>query len=69
MMAFLRKCRTTDSEHPYPRWPNLVQGLEISYPDQVWVSDISYIHLGSEFIYLAVIMDVYTQVIRGWSLS
>ncbi|HED03813.1 MAG TPA: hypothetical protein ENI60_03480 [Candidatus Fraserbacteria bacterium] len=47
----------------------MVQGLEISYPDQVWVSDISYIHLGSEFIYLAVIMDVYTRVIRGWSLS
>ena len=64
-----RKYRTTDSEHPYPRYPNLVQELEITYPDQLWVSDITYIRLGSEFIYLAVIMDVYTRAIRGWNLS
>jgi len=44
-----------------------VKSLEITYPDQVWVSDITYIRLGSEFIYLAVIMDVFTRAIRGWS--
>lgn len=38
-------------------------------PDQVWVSDITYIRLGQEFIYLAVIMDVFTRAIRGWRLS
>jgi len=64
-----RTCRTTNSEHPYPRYPNLVDGLVVTYPDQVWVSDITYIRLGSGFIYLAVIMDVYTRVIRGWNLS
>ena len=53
-----RTCRTTNSEHPYPRHPNLVDGLVVTYPDQVWVSDITYIRLGSGFIYLAVIMGV-----------
>jgi len=43
-----RKCRTTDSEHPYPRYPNPVEGLEITHPDQVWVSDITYIRLGTQ---------------------
>jgi len=64
-----RKYRTTNSEHPYPHYPNLVEGLEVTYPDQVWVSDITYIRLKSEFIYLAVIMDVYTRAIQGWHLS
>ena len=39
------KRRTTDSEHPYPRYPNLVKDLEIKHPEHVWVSDITYIRL------------------------
>jgi putative transposase len=61
--------RTTNSEHPFPRYPNLVQDLDIVRPDQVWVGDITYIHLKTEFVYLAVIMDVFTRSIRGWYLS
>jgi transposase InsO family protein len=61
--------RTTNSQHPYPRYPNLVQGLEISYPEQVWVCDITYIRLAQEFVFLAVVMDVFTRAIRGWNLS
>lgn len=64
-----RKKRTTDSRHPYPRYPNLVKELAFTYPDQVWVSDITYIRLGRGFVYLAVIMDVFTRAIRGWCLS
>jgi transposase InsO family protein len=64
-----KKRRTTNSEHPYPRYANLVSGLEITFPDQVWVSDITYVRLLSEFVYLAVIMDVFTRSIRGWFLS
>jgi len=63
-----RKRRTTDSQHPYPRYPNLVKGLEITHPDQVWVSDITYIRLNQEYVYLAIIMDVFTRSIRGWCL-
>jgi len=64
-----RKCRTTNSDHPYPRYANLVKDLEITYPEQVWVCDITYIRLGQGFVYLAIVMDVFTRLIRGWQLS
>jgi putative transposase len=64
-----KKPKTTNSEHSFPRYPNLVQDLEIVRPDQVWVSDITYIRLRKEFVYLAVIMDVFTRAIRGWHLG
>jgi putative transposase len=64
-----RKPRTTDSDHPYPRYPNLVEGLEVKRPDEVWVADITYIRLRKEFVYLAVLMDVFTRCIRGWHLG
>jgi len=63
------KCRTTNSQHPYPRYPNLVTDLQITHPEQVWVCDLTYVRLGNGFVYLAVIMDVFTRAIRGWSLS
>jgi putative transposase len=64
-----RRCRTTDSDHPYPRYPNLVAGLLVTQPDAVWVADITYVRLQRDFVYLAVLMDVYTRAIRGWELS
>ncbi len=64
-----RKCKTTNSQHDYRRYPNLVRGTEVFHIDQIWVADITYIRLKEEFIYLAVIMDVYTRSIRGWNLS
>ncbi len=64
-----RKPVTTQSRHAFPRYANLVKDLEIQAPDQVWVADITYIKLGREFVYLAVIMDVFTRCIRGWHLS
>ena len=64
-----RKRRTTDSDHPFRRYPNLVKGLVVNRPGQVWVADITYIQLGDGFVYLAVIMDVYTRAIRGWNLT
>ncbi len=60
---------TTDSRHAFPRYPNLVERLEIVRPEQVWVSDITYIRLRQEFLYLAVLMDVFTRCIRGWHLG
>ena len=64
-----KKRRTTNSEHGFPRYPNLVLDLEVIRPDQVWVADITYIRLQQEFVYLAVIMDVFTRSIRGWHLG
>ena len=65
----VRKRRTTDSTHTFPRYPNLVQGRLVTHPDQVWVADITYVRLHSEFVYLAVLMDVFTRGIRGWHLG
>lgn len=64
-----RKKQTTRSDHGFARYPNRVKGLKVDRPDQVWVADITYIRLGEGFVYLAVIMDVYTRSIRGWNLS
>jgi putative transposase len=64
-----RTTRTTNSKHAFPRFDNLVKDLEISMPDQVWVADITYIRLQREFVYLAVIMDVFTRCLRGWHLG
>jgi putative transposase len=64
-----RSKRTTNSNHAFPRYPNLVKDLEITRPNQVWVTDITYIRLRREFVYLAILMDVFTRSIRGWHLS
>jgi transposase InsO family protein len=63
------KCRTTNSQHTFPRYPNLVMEMKVDHPEQVWVCDITYVRLGNGFVYLAVIMDVFTRAIRGWNLS
>jgi putative transposase len=58
------KKQTKDSHHSFPRYPNLVKDLEIIRPDQVWVSDITYIRVGDgTFVYLAILMDVFTWII------
>jgi putative transposase len=64
-----RKQRTTHSHHGFRRFPNLVADRAASEPDEIWVSDITYVRLGTEFIYLAIIMDVLTRDIRGWQLG
>ena len=62
-------CQTTRSvEGPQP-WINRVQTLDISRPDQVWVGDITYVRLKRRFIYVAVLMDIFTRMIRGWQVS
>jgi transposase InsO family protein len=65
----VRRKRTTNSNHEFPRFPNLVASLEVTRPNQVWVADITYIRLRQDFVYLAVIMDVFTRLIRGWHLG
>lgn len=64
-----KRKRTTNSNHGFPRYPNRMTGLAVTEPDQVWVGDITYIRLGQEFVYLAVLMDVFTRSIRGWHLA
>jgi transposase InsO family protein len=61
--------RTTQSQQGFARSPNLVKDPKPRQPDQVWVSDITYIRWATEFVYLAIVMDVFTRSIRGWCLS
>jgi putative transposase len=49
--------------------PNLVRGLVPSGPDQIWVADITYVHLARAFAYLAVILDAFSRKAVGWSLE
>lgn len=64
-----RKIRTTNSQHPFPRYENLVKDLVATHPDHIWVSDITYIRLKNTFIYLAIVLDVFTRSVRGWALG
>ena len=50
-------------------FPNLIRGMELTGPNQLWSTDITYIKLKKEFVYLSAIMDVYTRKIVGWSVS
>jgi putative transposase len=60
---------TTKSEHPWRVYPNLARHAVLSGTNQLWVSDITYVRLRQEFIYLAVILDVYSRRVVGWSIS
>ena len=61
--------RTTDSNHPYYKWKNLIQGIEITHKNQVWVSDITYIRTLKGFRYLFLVTDLFSRRIMGYSLS
>jgi len=63
------KIRTTDSEHNLPVYKNLVKGLVVTQPNKLWVSDITYILLVKEHVYLAVIIDLFSRKCIGWALS
>lgn len=64
-----RYVRTTFSQQGLGRYPNLIKDLEPDRPDHIWCGDITYIRLRSEFLYLAVLMDLFTRAIRGWYLG
>jgi len=61
--------RTTQSWHHYKKWPDLLQDYHPYGPDQVWVSDITFLRTANGFIYLSLITDAYSRVITGYHLS
>ncbi len=68
----LRKRRfvaTTDSDHSLPVYPNLATDMDVTAPDVLWVSDLTYIRLGHEFVYLAVVLDACSRRCLGWALG
>ena len=64
-----RWVKTTDSNHPYLVYPNLLEELKVGRPNEVWVADITYIRILTGFFYLAVILDLFSRKVIGWALS
>jgi transposase InsO family protein len=60
---------TTDSTHHLPIYPNLAREIKPTVINQLWVADITYIRLRTEFVYLAVILDAYSRRVVGWALG
>ncbi len=60
---------TTDSRHNWPIYPNLARRVTLTGLNQLWVADITFIRLRSEFIYLAVVLDAYSRRVIGWDLG
>jgi transposase InsO family protein len=60
---------TTNSKHGFTIYPNLVKNLKIEAINQVWVADITYIHILTCYVYLAVILDVFSRKAIGYALS
>lgn len=61
--------RTTDSNHPFRRYPNLIKGLKVTRPDQVFVADITYLDTREGFLYLALLTDMASRKIVGYDVS
>jgi putative transposase len=60
---------TTLSKHKWRVVPNLARGLELTGIDQLWVADITYVRLGEEFVYLAIVLDAFSRRVIGWALA
>ena len=61
--------RTTDSEHNHRVYPNLLPGRTVMGLNEVWTADITYVRIGNGFVYLAIILDLYSRRVIGWNIS
>ena len=69
LVSVKRACQTTKSLQGIGPWSNLLENLEVSHQDQVWVADITYVRLKGRFIYVCLLMDVFTRIIKAWQIS
>ena len=60
---------TTDSRHGLPVYPNLARDMELTRINELWIADITYIRLETEFVYLAVVLDAFSRRVIGWALD
>ncbi|MDE0325207.1 MAG: IS3 family transposase [Candidatus Poribacteria bacterium] len=70
LVSVKRACQTTKSlqGERFP-WRNRLENVEVSRQDQVWVADITYVRLNGRFIYVCLLMDVFTRMIKAWQIS
>lgn len=64
-----RYIQTTMSKHWLRKWPNIIKGLKVDEPDQVWMSDITYIKTEEGTCYLNMITDAYSRKIVGYAIA
>lgn len=64
-----RRYKTTDSEHHYRKYPNLIKDIAPSRPNEIWVSDITYVETDEGVCYLSLITDAYSHKIVGWAVG
>ncbi len=64
-----KRYKTTDSNHPFKRYPNLIRNKVFSAPNQGWASDITYVETTDGVCYLSLITDLYSRKIVGWALG
>jgi len=63
------KPRTTNSRHKLQVFPNLIKGIIPWFPHHIWVGDITYVQLPNGFCYVAIVLDVFTKKVVGWSIA
>ena len=68
-VAVKRASQTTQSFDCVGQWVNRVENLDICRSNQVWVGDITYVRLKGQFVYVSVLIDVLTRMIRDWQMS
>jgi transposase InsO family protein len=64
-----RFVKTTNSNHDFEVYPNLIEELTVNDINQVWTADITYIRIENGFVYLAVIIDLFSRKVIGWQIS
>lgn len=64
-----RHYKTTDSSHHYHKYDNLIKDIVPSRPNEIWVSDITYVETKEGVCYLSLITDAYSRKIVGWDLG
>ena len=69
LVSVKRVGQTTKSLQGDKPWTNRLETLEVSHQDQVWVGDVTYVRVKGRFVYVAVLMDVFSRMIKGWKLS
>lgn len=69
LFAIYAKKNLSKARKNHKKYPYLLSGMQIRYPNQVWASDITYIKIGGSFIYLVVILDLYSRKVLSWRLS
>ena len=69
MLKPQRRRHTTNSNHNYLKYSNLIKGISIVRANQLWVADITYIDTDTGVVYLHLLTDAFTHEIIGWILS